>query len=153
MSTNNVLDVWKITKQPAGIYKITCTANGKFYIGQSTSLGLKWASDMAALFEGRSNYQMQNDFNQFGATAFTFSIVELVNDKTERNRKTEELIQSLSGKNMYNTLNTSTPVKQVEKTILRKKETVGQCPHCRKVTTLDELNANHFDNCKMNTSK
>ena len=37
-------------KRLPGIYKVTCTANGRCYIGQSNDCPMRWAQHMADLF-------------------------------------------------------------------------------------------------------
>lgn len=61
-----------------GIYRITCTANGKIYIGQSKRL-LKRINEHRSLLLHRrhTNLHMQGTWNKYGETSFVFDIIEI----------------------------------------------------------------------------
>ena len=68
-----------IIPQTSGIYKITCTANGKFYIGSSNNFRVRWRTHLARLRRGvHVNIHLQNAFNKYGEIIFRFEIVEIV---------------------------------------------------------------------------
>lgn len=60
-----------MTKKIIGIYKITCTANGKSYIGQSIDIKRRFSQH-----KRKPPHQMLNDFQEFGVDAFKFEILE-----------------------------------------------------------------------------
>lgn len=63
----------------SGIYKITCTANGKIYVGSSNDLMRRWWQHRRALsLNNHRNKHLQNAWNKYGETVFSFEIVELV---------------------------------------------------------------------------
>lgn len=63
------------------IYKITCTANGKFYIGSTVNVRQRWARHRKELRTGtHKNKNMQASWNKYGENAFHFGIVEEVAD-------------------------------------------------------------------------
>lgn len=64
-----------------GVYKITNKINGRVYIGQSKSIGVRWSNHINRLECGKhDNKDLQNDFNYFGYSAFTFEIQEECNE-------------------------------------------------------------------------
>lgn len=65
--------------QSSGIYLITCTVNGKIYIGSTKNLRTRWNKHQADLRANRhGNRHLQNSWNKYGEVAFTFEILELV---------------------------------------------------------------------------
>lgn len=64
--------------ETSGIYRITCTTTGKFYIGSSSNLQHRWTQH---LYNFRNNIHgnphMQNAFNKHGEKSFIFEVVEL----------------------------------------------------------------------------
>lgn len=60
-----------------GIYKITCTANGRAYVGASVNIEQRFAMHRHKLNNSKhSNSELQNDWNKYGAGAFAFEIVK-----------------------------------------------------------------------------
>ncbi len=61
----------------SGIYKITNTTNGKFYIGSSKNIDERWDNHKQYL---RGNYhinpKLQNAWNKYGEDKFIFEIIE-----------------------------------------------------------------------------
>jgi hypothetical protein len=76
---------WK-SNQKAGIYKITCTSNGKIYIGESLCLPMRWVQHKSNLRNNsnRANQDLLKDWNNFGEDQFTFEILE----EGEKNKAT-----------------------------------------------------------------
>ena len=66
-----------------GIYKITCTANGKFYIGSSVNLKRRryWHFHKLAT-NNHNNKYLQSTYNKYGINTFIFEILEYVDNKT-----------------------------------------------------------------------
>lgn len=65
--------------QTSGIYKITCTANGKLYVGSSVNIQRRWFDHRVGLRRGvHHNLHLQNAWNKYGEQSFTFEIIELV---------------------------------------------------------------------------
>lgn len=68
-----------IIPRSSGIYKITCTANNKIYIGSSVNLRIRWRDHKNTLRKGaHRNSRMQNAWNKYGEDSFTFEVIELV---------------------------------------------------------------------------
>lgn len=64
-------------KNISGIYKITNTVNGKFYIGSSKNIKRRWLEHKNQLQENRhANDHLQRSWNKYGADCFCFEIIE-----------------------------------------------------------------------------
>lgn len=63
----------------SGIYKITCTVNGKFYIGSAVDLNIRRYDHFSTLRRNtHANPHLQRAYNKYGKEVFTFEILELV---------------------------------------------------------------------------
>ena len=63
----------------SGIYKITCTVNGKIYIGSAVNLNRRWYEHQLYLQKHKHhNQHLQRAWDAYGQDAFTFEIMELV---------------------------------------------------------------------------
>lgn len=61
-----------------GIYLITNTVNGKVYVGSSVDLDKRWYMHQNRLTAGaHRNSHLQRAWQKYGASAFTFSVLEL----------------------------------------------------------------------------
>lgn len=61
------------------IYRITCTTNGKFYIGSTANKNQRWARHRKDLRDGKHvNKHMQASWNAHGEASFLFECVEEV---------------------------------------------------------------------------
>lgn len=66
----------------AGIYLITCVANGSKYVGQAYDLGIRWDSHISALRGGRHcNQHLQNIYEKYGENSLDFDVLKTI--KTE----------------------------------------------------------------------
>ena len=91
----------------SGIYAITCRANGRIYIGQSTHIQARIRSHVWDLSRGRHSVKdLQSDFDAFGLDEFEFAIVERVADTTRLISRENRWIWicSFRGSNVYNSL-------------------------------------------------
>ncbi|OGJ59505.1 hypothetical protein A2881_01470 [Candidatus Peribacteria bacterium RIFCSPHIGHO2_01_FULL_55_13] len=65
-----------------GIYGIKCDATSKSFVGGSVSIANKILKHIASLNKGvHENVSLQSEWNVFGPTAFSFSILELTSNK------------------------------------------------------------------------
>jgi len=82
---NNLPDGWgHRNKSRSGVYKITNTVNGRFYVGSTVSLGNRRSSHISTLSKGRHrNYKLQKDWRVYGEGSFIFEILEFVRDRTK----------------------------------------------------------------------
>jgi group I intron endonuclease len=63
----------------SGIYRITCTPTGKFYIGSAVCLRIRWKDHRSDLrYNHHDNPKLQAAWNKYGEEAFIFDILELV---------------------------------------------------------------------------
>jgi group I intron endonuclease len=87
-----------------GVYKITNTVDGKVYIGSTTTnADYRWSTHRSALRTGKHyNRHLQNAWNKYGESAFTFEVVEEGVTKEEIRNKERSWIQRFFGKNCYN---------------------------------------------------
>jgi group I intron endonuclease len=75
---------YKETPAQAGIFLITNTANGKVLLGSSTNLHGPLNKHRFSLTTGRHPIpKLQEDWNRFGAAAFTFEVVEVLKVKED----------------------------------------------------------------------
>lgn len=64
-----------------GIYKITCTANNKVYIGLSSNLEQRIKAHISKLTHGtHTNKHLQAAWDLYGENSFTFDIIEYCDD-------------------------------------------------------------------------
>lgn len=63
------------------IYRITCSANGKFYIGSTVNQTQRWARHRRQMRDGtHPNKSMLASWNKYGEAAFVFEVLECVDD-------------------------------------------------------------------------
>ncbi len=63
------------------IYRITCSANGKFYIGSTVNQTQRWARHRKQLRDGtHPNKNMLASWNKYGEAEFVFEVLESVDD-------------------------------------------------------------------------
>lgn len=67
------------TPSAPGIYKITCTANNKIYLGSTKNLCIRCRDHFNKLKQNKHhNPKLQAAFNKYGPDTFTFEVLELV---------------------------------------------------------------------------
>lgn len=65
------------------IYKITCTANGKYYIGSTVNKNQRFSRHRCELRKGKhKNKNMQASWDKYGEQVFVFEVVETVAEPT-----------------------------------------------------------------------
>lgn len=68
-----------------GLYRITNTVNGKYYIGSSNDIKRRWINHKNTLRRGKHrNCHLQASFNKYSADAFVFEIIEELPPDTDR---------------------------------------------------------------------
>ena len=66
-----------MTNKNCGIYKITNTVTGKFYIGSAVNIKIRWANHRSRLGANKhGNRHLQNSWNKHGEDSFTFEVLE-----------------------------------------------------------------------------
>jgi hypothetical protein len=77
MNRKELVREYKESKLPMGLFQIKNTTNGKVFIGTSVNLPgilnrMRWQLEMG----GHSNRLLQQEWNQFGAGAYTFEVLD-----------------------------------------------------------------------------
>jgi group I intron endonuclease len=86
MDRKEKIKKYKQTIQPMGIYQIRNLNNGKIYIGSAMNLQGKINSHKFQLKNGlHLNKEMQKDFVEVGADAFSFEILDYLMPKEDLN--------------------------------------------------------------------
>ena len=71
----------RLTDSIPGIYRITCNANQKFYIGSAVDIRVRWNRHRYDLRKGQhKNAYLQSSWNKYGEDTFIFDIVEHVTE-------------------------------------------------------------------------
>lgn len=69
----------------AGIYKISCSENGRFYIGSSNNIERRWLIHQLELKnKAHHNYRLQADFDLYGVDKFSFEVLWLPSSSISR---------------------------------------------------------------------
>jgi hypothetical protein len=88
----------------SGIYSINCSENNKTYIGKSRNLGNRIGAHLFKLHNGdHANRALQQDYNRFGFSKFSFSILEFV-DRENLTSRESFWIQSYKKGSLYNAM-------------------------------------------------
>lgn len=67
-----------------GIYKITCKANNKFYIGSSKNIKYRWQVHISELRGNRHHsHYLQNSYNKYGEESLEFTILVELHEYNE----------------------------------------------------------------------
>lgn len=90
-----------------GVYQIRNTANGKIYVGSSVNIAARWRKHHLELMAGKhGNQKLQRAWIKYGAEAFLFSVLELVEKRADVLTVEQKWIDALNacGENGYNIL-------------------------------------------------
>lgn len=93
MNKKELINKYKQTIQPMGIYQIKNLKNGKIFLGSAKDLRGKINSNKFQLKHGSHiNKEIQKDFNEIGEEGFSFEIVDYLDPKEDlKYDYTEEL--------------------------------------------------------------
>jgi hypothetical protein len=86
-SRSDLKRAYKENPPPAGIFRVTNTANGKVFLGKGMNVRGILNSQQAQLqFGSHRNRDLQQDYSQFGAEKFVFEVIDQLepSDKTPR---------------------------------------------------------------------
>lgn len=79
----------------SGVYKITNTVTGEFYIGSSKNVKNRWAAHKCkSTWKNHPNNQMYLDMKKYGTDKFEFEILEKV-ETDKLKEKEQQFIESL----------------------------------------------------------
>jgi group I intron endonuclease len=93
----------------SGIYRITCTANGKVYVGSAQNLKKRWSQHLTDLRRGvHHSRHLQGAWNKYGEDSFAWDVLEYAEDSdlVELEQRHIDLHRSFDqehGFNMYPT--------------------------------------------------
>ncbi len=114
------------TNKVSGIYTITNTVTGKLYIGESLDIYRRWHDEHIPQLKKNChcNKELQNDFNKYGETSFSFEILERYSEDNPITTKARILILEgyyitqfkKSGIDLYNAENTLVEILSGNKT-------------------------------------
>lgn len=93
-----------------GIYKITNTTNGMMYIGSSFTIFSRFKQHVRDSINGvHKNKKLQNAFNEFGYSNFSFEILKIFHDirYDELLKEEQKVIDSYDKNILYNNNNAS----------------------------------------------
>jgi group I intron endonuclease len=86
----------------AGLYQITNTINGHFYIGSTTNFRERQRRHWQFLTKGKHNSPyLQRAWNRYGAKAFKFQVLCILESSQLRSSE-ERLLQLVLGEGCYN---------------------------------------------------
>lgn len=81
------------------IYRITCSANGKFYIGSTVNQTQRWARHRRQMRDGtHPNKNMLASWNKYGEAAFVFEVLESVDDPSALFAAEQKYLDEHAGK-------------------------------------------------------
>ena len=116
----------------SGIYKIE-SRNNKVYIGSAVNIKRRWAEHIRNLNRNiHINKKLQHAWNKYGASYFTFTIIEIVKDKNKLLLQEQKYLNILfayyTDKEHYNILPAAgsplgSKIKRSESYILKKSKT------------------------------
>lgn len=90
---------YKLNPPPAGIFQIKNHHNGKIFIGSTMNLPGKRNSAFFQLKQKvHFNKELQADWNAFGASAFTFDILEVMKREDIPQAEWKEVLSALEEK-------------------------------------------------------
>ena len=77
---------YKLAPRPAGVFQIKNNVNGKILLGSSLNLdGILNRHKFQLELGSHMNKELQTDWKEFGAVAFTFEILETLDPKDDPN--------------------------------------------------------------------
>jgi group I intron endonuclease len=82
MDRSAIKKAYKEAKRPMGIYRILNTQNHKVYVGSSVDLSARINRHKAQLkLKSHRNRELQETWNLFGESAFSFEILDVLDQK------------------------------------------------------------------------
>ena len=97
MDKSAIKKEYKESKRPMGVYKISNNQNNTIFIGYSTDLQARFNRHKAELkFGGHRNKELQNMWNALGETAFTFKVLDELDQKENNQTNPEKELQVLA---------------------------------------------------------
>jgi hypothetical protein len=133
-----------VANKICGVYKITNTANGKFYVGSSKDIKSRWYQHTSRLNENKhGNSYLQNAWNKYGSQSFKFELIEECNPEIQFERE-QFYLNELNpfDDNGYNI------VRQISKEYMSDHYMAKACARCGKEYLTFSHLAKYCDPCK-----
>ena len=93
----------KLTQGLCGIYLIENTKTNKSYIGQSRAIQIRWKQHLLYMNHGNKEVaQLADEWAKYGATAFRFSILEIVKDPRLLEERERYWMDRMGADRLYN---------------------------------------------------
>ena len=87
---------YKQKKYQMGVFQIKNKVNGKIFISSSIDLQAIWHSQKLQLdFGNHSNYELQNDWNKYGADNFIYEILDEIKQKDDKPQDNAKDVKAL----------------------------------------------------------
>jgi len=86
----------------SGVYAIKNKVNNKTYIGSSVCIEHRWSAHRADLKAGRNSIHLQHAWDKYGASNFSWGIIEEVSDITKLIEREQFHIDAISANMRYN---------------------------------------------------
>ncbi len=87
----------RLPARTCGVYTITCTTNGRKYVGSSVDIAKRFARHFWSLENGtHGNTHLSRAWDKHGAAAFSFEVVELVSDPSALIAREQHWIDKLN---------------------------------------------------------
>ena len=139
-----------MAKKICGVYKITNTVNGKFYVGSSKDIYNRWYQHESSLNDGvHGNAHLQKAWNKYGGKYnFKFEIIEECEPNVQFERE-QFYLNKLNpfDDNGYNI------VRQISKEYMSDHYTVKQCSRCGNTYHTFSHLSKYCDKCKEEIAK
>ena len=126
----------------AGVYKITNTITGEFYIGSSKDIKLRWADHKCVShWRAQPNSKLYKDMTEFGLDNFKFEVLEETADLKEREQYWIEQL-----KPTYNSIRAKgLDIERRKKTTRRYKKEWRKAHRDRYLAMIKDYNYTHRD--------
>jgi hypothetical protein len=90
---------YKMRKKSMGVFQIVNLANGKRLVDSSPDLDVIYNRHQFQLRLGmHRNFQLQEDWNRFGADSFRFEVLEKLDDRKELSAEVYKQLQTMKEK-------------------------------------------------------
>ena len=132
-----------------GVYKITNTANGKFYVGSSKDIKNRWIQHQNELNEKKhGNAHLQNAWDKYGSQSFKFEIIEECSIENQFERE-QYYLNKLNpfDNNGYNI------IRQISKEYMSDHCMIKKCSRCEKSYHTFSHLSKYCDGCKEEMAK
>jgi hypothetical protein len=87
---------YKQRKYKMGVFQIKNKVNGKIFVSSNIDLQAIWHSQKLQLDVGiHSNYELQKDWNEYGADSFVYEILDEIKQKDDKPQNNAKDLKAL----------------------------------------------------------